>query len=339
MSAVAASRVLACAVIMALVVSQLGLTVMAQEYVEPFDLLIITHEDFLPECERLAEWKNSTGMPTAIVTWQDLASSYTGGDLAERIKRGIEYWYNVRRVKYVLLMGDADVFPVRYITVDWGAHTPEPAKIHASDFVFSASDLYYADLFNASEDFDDWDLNKNGMYGELRGANALTGEGPIYYDRIDMYPDVAVGRVPASTLEQVANYVDKVISYETHAKSQTADWMRDVLIVAEGIDDLGHHDWSDDLSDNLTIGGFTVKKFFDVDTGNRPRPSRDRPDPVKINNELLYGKGLLNLAGHGHPLGAPSYGYIAPDYSVWVSQDSIRGVILKLFGCCTFLIC
>jgi len=319
MRIVAASRVLACGVILALVVSQLGMTVMAQEYLDPYDLLIITHEDFVSECERLAVWKNSTGMPTAIVTWQDLVSSYTGGDLAERIKRGIEYWYSTRRVKYVLLMGDADVFPVRYIAVDWGAHTPEPAKIHASDFVFSASDLYYADLFNASEDFDDWDWDKNGMYGELWGANALTGVGPINHDKIDMYPDVAVGRVPASTVAQVANYVDKVISYETHAKSQTADWMRDVLIVGEGVDDLGHYDWSEELGDNLTAAGFTVTEFYDVDPANRPRPSRFRPSETAINNELAYGKGLLNLAGHGHPLGAPSYGHYITDDSVWVA--------------------
>lgn len=299
---------------------QIGIAADAQVYVESVDLLIITHEEFLTQVEPLAAWKNMTGVRTAVVTWQDLVSEFSGSDWPERIKRGIEYWQETRRIKYVLLMGDADVLPVRYITLDWGAHTPDPAHLPASDFVFSASDLYYADLYNASEDFDDWDYDKNGWFGELWGANNLAAIGPINHDRLDMYPDVAVGRVPASTNEEVANYVQKVISYEKHAKIENADWIRDSLLVAAGVDDLGHYDFIDDLESKLNPAGFTVTKFCDVDNANRPRPSRTRPHWVLINNELAYGKGLLNFAGHGNRLHAPAYGNHASDYSIWLSQ-------------------
>ena len=226
---------------------QLGATVDAQVYLDPIDLLIITHEDFVPELERLAQWKNSTDVPTAIVSWQDMIAEYSGGDWPERIKRGIQFWKETRRVKYVMLVGDADMFPVRYITLDWGAHTPDPDHIPASDFVFSASDLYYADIYNASEDFDDWDYDKNGFYGELWGANNLAALGPINHDRIDMYPDVAVGRVPASSVNQVANFVEKVIDYERNVKDGVQSWIKDSLLVAAGVDDLGQYDHTDDV--------------------------------------------------------------------------------------------
>jgi hypothetical protein len=311
---------MAAAFVMMIGLLQMGLAVDAQEYVEPVDLLIIAHEDFLPELERLAEWKNSTGVPTAIVSWQDMVSDYAGSDWPERIKRGIKFWHESRRVKYVMLVGDADMFPVRYITLDWGAHTPDPDHIPASDFVFSASDLYYADLYNASEDFDDWDYDKNGFYGELWGANNLAALGPINHDRIDMYPDVAVGRVPASSTFEVANFVEKVISYESNVNDAVQNWLKNCLLIAEGVDDLGHYDHTDDVESKLVAAGFSVTKYCDVDNSNRPRPSHIRPDWVLINNELAYGKGLLNFAGHGNRLYAPSYGNYGSDYNVYLSQ-------------------
>jgi hypothetical protein len=318
---IGAVRIAAVAAVFLVVVFQLGVAVDAQVYLDPVDLLVITHEDFLPYLEPLAEWKNSTGIATAIITWQQMVSDYTGGDWPERIKRGIKYWYDTRRVKYVLVVGDADKFPIRYLTLDWGASTPNPDHIPASDFVFSASDLYYADLLNSSEDFDDWDYDKNGWYGELWGANNLAALGPINHDRIDMFPDVALGRVPASTQEEVARFVEKVISYETHAKYEGADWIRDALLIAGGVDDLGHYDHTDDLESLLGTSGFTVKKFCDVDNAHRPRPSHTRPDWILINNELAYGKGLLNFAGHGNRLYCPSYGDYGSDYSIWLAQS------------------
>jgi hypothetical protein len=301
-------------------VFQFGVGVSAQRYVEYIDLLIMTHEDFTSECERLSSWKNSTGMRSAIVTWQDLVDTYPGIDYPERIKRGIADWYSSRGVKYVLLMGDADMFPVRYIAMDWNVHTPEPDKLSSSDFVYSASDLYYADLFNSSEDFDDWDFDKNRLYGELWGAWKMEGVGPINYDRLDMVPDVAVGRVPASTVEEVKNYVDKVISYETHATKES-DWLFQALLVADGVHELGQYDLCSEVAAKLTPFGFTTKELYDVDLSNPPRPSRDRPDSTKITDELNKGKGYVNFAGHGNPGWLPSFGYTNDDYSVWLSLN------------------
>ena len=251
-----------------LVFLQMGASVTAQEYIEPVDLLIITHSDFTTECERLSSWKNSTGMSSVVISWQDLISSYTGDDTAEKIKKGIADWQNRYRIKYVLLMGDSDVLPVRYITMDWNCHTPEPDKLAASDVVFSASDLYYADLYNASQGFDDWDYDKNGYYGELLGAWKFADIEPINYDRLDMYPDVAVGRVPASTEEEVRNYIDKVISYETNADLQSSSWLRESLMVANGVNDLDQYVLSGNVGADLVSFGYTNTRFYDVDMLN-----------------------------------------------------------------------
>jgi hypothetical protein len=314
-------KTVSCLIVFSITVLQFGLGASAQVHTESIDLLIITHEDFVSECERLSSWKNSTGMKSAVVTWQNLVDSYAGSDFPERIKRGIADWYSSRGVRYVLLMGDADMLPVRYIAMDWNVHTPEPDKLNASDFVYSVSDLYYADLFNSAEDFDDWDYDKNGLYGELWGAWKMTDLGPINYDRLDMVPDVAVGRVPASTIEEVKNYVDKVISYETHATKES-DWLLQALLVADGVHELGQYDLSTEVEAKLTPFGFTTKELYDVDISNPPRPFPDRPDSTKITKELNKGKGYVNFAGHGNPSWLPSFGFTTDDYSVWLSLNN-----------------
>ena len=105
-------KTLALVLIVTLLVFEFGLSVSAQEYVEPIDLMIITHEDFVIECEKLSYWKNSTAMTSAVVSWQELVASFPGTDQPEKIKRGIADWYSRYRTKYVLLMGDSDVLPV-----------------------------------------------------------------------------------------------------------------------------------------------------------------------------------------------------------------------------------
>lgn len=306
---------------MTLIVFELGLGVTAQRYVEPIDLMIITHEDFVTECERLSAWKNSTEMTSAVVSWQDLSALYSGTDLPEKIKRGIADWCERRHVKYVLLMGDSDVLPVRYITMDWNCHTPEPDKITSSEVVYSASDLYYADLYNSSEDFHDWDYDMNGYYGELLGARTFAGLEPINYDRLDMYPDVAVGRVPASTSQEVRNYIDKVISYETNADMQSASWLTDTLLIANGVNDLDQYVLSGNIGADFVSAGFTNTQFYDVDMLNLPRPFTYRPNNIIITNELNYGKGFVNFAGHGNPHYAPSFGVESNDYRIRVAHS------------------
>lgn len=286
--------------------------------IEHYDLLILTHIDFLEPCQKLADWKKTTGMSTDIATWQSMDLSFEGDDTPERIKRGIEEWHRVYGIKYVLLVGDCDMFPVRYIRMDWNVHTKDTKN--SSDFVYSASDLYYADLYDVQGQFHDWDNDDDGVYGELWGAWKLQDAGPINHDRLDMYPDIAVGRVLASNVEEAQNYVDKVISYEKHAAY--SDWLDDALLVAPGCEDIDQYYLSENISAKLISFGYNVTKLYDLDVTNRPRPTGERPNNPRINGELLKGKGFLNFAGHGNPLWAPAYGNVSDNYKVWVASST-----------------
>ena len=97
----------------------------------------------------------------------------------------------------MLLVGDVDVLPVRYMVLD--RITPA-----AFDYAFYPSDLYYADLAKKDGSFEDWNARQDafhaGYFGEVRGEkNKRDG---INYDQIDYLPEVAVGRWPVSTPDE-----------------------------------------------------------------------------------------------------------------------------------------
>ena len=82
--------------------------------------------------------------------------------------------------------------------------------------IWEPSDLYYADIRDSSGFFDNWDRDGNGHFGEIcRGtAGDEPGAPGINWDEIDYHPEVAIGRIPADSVEEVQNYVAKVIRYE-----------------------------------------------------------------------------------------------------------------------------
>ncbi|MBN1247494.1 MAG: hypothetical protein JXC32_07530, partial [Anaerolineae bacterium] len=182
------------------------------------DLLIITPRAFETVLAPLVDHKTATGISTAMITLEDVYRTGSG-DEAEQVKQAIRDYYDSSSVKYVMLVGDVDRFPVRWVTAVRGTETE----------YFFPSDLYYADLYNADETPATWDYDADDLYGEHRCAPDASDAN---LDRLDLHPEVAVGRVPASTVEEVESYVAKIIRYE-HL-TYDADWFRNVLLIAGG---------------------------------------------------------------------------------------------------------
>lgn len=139
---------------------------------------------------------------------EDVLASSSEGDAPERIKRHLFEAWRTRRVRYALLVGDSDVFPVRFMALD--RFTPA-----AANFAFYACDLYYADVARADGSFDDWNAHREGpfarYFGEVRGE-ALKSD-PINMDAISYVPELAVGRFPVSTPEELRAVVAKTLSW------------------------------------------------------------------------------------------------------------------------------
>jgi hypothetical protein len=196
------------------------------------ELLIITPQEFAPLLELLVEHKNAIGLSTEMITLEEIYENpaLPGVDEPEQIKRAIALYEQSCHAKYVLLAGDVDKFPVR-----WASVRSNDGQVVRC---YPVSDLYYADLYDSEGQFDTWDngsgvYGNNGHFGEHRMENLDPDANSPYdvnLDRINLHPDVAVGRVPVSESWEMESYVTKVIRYEY--LTYGSDWFHDGLLLA-----------------------------------------------------------------------------------------------------------
>jgi len=275
-----------------------------------YDLLIVAHEDFLEPLETLREWKTRTGVPTGLVSWQTY-NGYTswGWDEPERIKNGIELAHRTYGVKYVLLVGDSDMLPVRYTCTDRKQADNTPGGQIIGYGAYYAGDLYYADLYKQDGTFDNWDYNGNHIYGELHGE--WFTDDCINFDRIDMIPDVAVGRVPAASIQDVENYVDKVIDYESRTRGATRsgttiEWFKSALFVIpytsnDTLDEIFLDAKENVASDSLTEAeGFRITRLYDPRVSGAATITNGTPTEDLMKWWMTTGVGFVNYGGHGN---------------------------------------
>lgn len=292
-----------------------------------YELLIIAPDEFIDELKPLKDFKDATGRPTILLRLGELYSnpSCTGVDEPEMIKNCIAHYQKSNGIKHVMLVGDVDKLPVRWRW--WGFVKYHPNGTIAYDQRgWAVSDLYYADLYNKSDgSFEDWDSNNNRLYGEIEFEPDPDNCSPncrrINNDNIDFVPDVAVGRVPASTSEEVVAYVNKVITYEldTHP---TDTWFKTAGLYT-GCWMEGTNATKDEIGVNLTNNGFTV---LPTSAAQRirygywyPCPTPDNPDkrccnspldmPNTIIGDINSGVGFVNYIGHGNTLGFACLGF------------------------------
>jgi len=229
-------------------------------------------------------------MPADLLALEDILKRSTGADDPERLKHGLYDDWKRRRTRYVLLVGDADALPVRYMVLD-------RVTAHAKDYAFYPSDLYYADLAKPDGSFEDWNGEKDGFhagyFGEVRGEK--NKDGPINFDRIDYLPDIAVGRWPVSTTAEVEVVAAKTIRYEEGVLRAGKTGERRAAFVNVG----GWVDcrpFFDGLSRICLRAGAPRKLYY---SGRRAGPATPPPSVEEVLRALNGGLGLLVHAGHG----------------------------------------
>jgi hypothetical protein len=189
-----------------------------------YDMVIIAPFAFSDALQPLITHKNTYGIKTILKTTEDIYAHYNGFDKAEQIKYFIKDALEQWNIKYVLLAGGLKstiyakardntnlgasgwYIPVRYSNIDENGDNGFP------------SDLYYADIYKAGGVFENWDSNGNGILGEYPE------------DMPDLIPDVAVGRLAFSDVQEVQNVVNKIITYET--TSYGSDWFKKMMVVS-----------------------------------------------------------------------------------------------------------
>ncbi len=111
-----------------------------------FDLLIVTPAEFHPALRPLRDHKNADRHAGRDRHTGDDLPEFTGVDAPEQIKRAIEYYVRTNAVKYVMLVGDVNKFPVRWQFGTLVDKTVEQSGL-ADDYIHASADFYYADLY------------------------------------------------------------------------------------------------------------------------------------------------------------------------------------------------
>jgi hypothetical protein len=227
---------------------------------------------------------------TELISLERVLKRTAGVDDPEKLKRFLYNAWRKQQLKYVLLVGDVDVLPVRYMVLD----RVTPA---AFDYAFYPSDLYYSDLAKQDGSFDDWNAKNDGFhahyFGEVRGEKNKND--PINFDQVDYRPDVAVGRWPVSTPEEVRRLAAKSMAYEMSILDGTHPGLRQAAIFHVG-------GWVDarprleGLAKSMPRG-WKTERFFYAD-GN-PKFKTPPADEKNVLAVLNRGAGLVVHVGHG----------------------------------------
>lgn len=189
----------------------------------PSRLLVISADEFVPALSPLLRHKNRTGMPSHLIKLSDIVGTLldpTSHPLA--IKKVIAEGHQHRGVYYVMLVGDASKLPVRHRFV----RQSDGGNIEGMNGTYNPTDHYYANLYKIggrTAGISDWDEDKNGFFNESTWTydqKVIDGSPRTNNpDKVDGYPHVALGRIPAHSIIDVENYVQKVIDYELGMRS------------------------------------------------------------------------------------------------------------------------
>jgi len=226
------------------------------------DYIAITHADFRSAAQELAAYRGAQRLRTAVVDVQDIYDEFSHGiPDAEAIRSFLSYAYfnwTTPAPAYVVLFGDGHYDPKNNLNTDAPISFMPP---------------YLADV-------DPW-------LRETAADNLY-----VCVDEDDNFPDMAIGRLPVTTVAEANALVAKIISYE---QIPSENWMGELLFIADNTDDAGN--FAQDLDrvvDNHLPQPYTAEKIYydgDTDTVAATRSA--------IQAAINQGKLIVNYAGHG----------------------------------------
>lgn len=159
--------------------------------------------------QELADWKTEKGIPTKIVTIDDISANYSGNDIQEKIHNFLADVYDNYGPLYVLFGGDTNIVPERMLYSEHG------------DYDLLPSDLYYVAVGST------WNDNCNDVYGEVGDIDSQYENPQFFY-----------GRAPIENIAEAKTIVDKSYSYENmvNIPSSQRDYVNNIVAMARGID-------------------------------------------------------------------------------------------------------
>jgi len=290
---------------------------------DEYDMVIIAPELFTDEIQPLIDHKNTYGLKTYLQTTEHIYRSYPGRDEQEQIKYSIKDAIESFGVDYVLLIGGriGQTFqwylPPRYSHIDDGFMHKE-----------FLSDLYYADIYGENNEFDDWDSNGNNIFSEWYVDDHESR------DIMNLKPDVALGRLPCRSKEEVEAIVNKIIDYEQRKVGK--QWFHNALFIGgdtnPGVGDPFPYEGEVDCTYTAEyLVDYNITKLF-VSDGSL----KGYHDVISAFNN---GNGFVLFHGHGLQTGLFTHTVEGEQLAVFdtenISELHNKGMYpIMVVGCC-----
>ncbi len=245
------------------------------------DVLIITHDNFVDEAERLARFRaENDGYNVLVVTKEQVFNEFSSGSQDPTAIRDIaKYYYDKGSLKHLLLFGKCsydfkDIKPnnKNFVTTYQSRNSLHPLRTYSSDD-------YFGFLENSEGDW----------------IESTAGDHTL---------DIGVGRLPVTTAEQARDIVDKLISYSSD-KETFGNWRNKIVFVADDGEPTSslHHKQADQLTvfTDTTYSSFNTKKIFLDSFDQESNATGSAAPKAKDAIDAAVDKGALivNYTGHG----------------------------------------
>jgi hypothetical protein len=218
------------------------------------DYLVITSEELKAAASTLAAFRKSLGLTTLVVTVEEIMDKLNNGIYSPAVIRSFitnAYKNWSKKPKYVLLAGGGTYDYKDYL--GYGGQQVPPIMVASPDGLIP-SDNYYVDVNS------------------------------------DHIPEMAIGRLPASTPADLSGMVSKIIAYESMTGG---DWVDKALLVADIPDGGGDYNSDVDSLSGVFPARIAVSKLY----------YSEYPGAYDMNAALLQGinsgAAFISYFGHG----------------------------------------
>ncbi len=250
-------------------------------------LIIVAHNGLMSAVEPLVLWKQQLGYNMLVIDLADIYAGYPNGDDAERIWSFLHDRHE--GLKYVMLVGDIDLLPMRILYPDGDPGFPPSDPKHHNGMGYG-TDYYYAE-----HTVTNWDLDGDNRWGEFTD------------DAFDFTPELIIGRLPFNDPVPVQAICSNIVNFE----QDTGAWKRNALLAhgfasqASGASAPASDcaDMADFMRSNLLQpNGWTTTTLFErVGLGQSAYSSTADLSQTNYENYCgLQTYGVVNCFAHGN---------------------------------------
>ena len=252
------------------------------------DYIMITHRKLIEAVQPLAEYHRGKGLTVEVVDVEDIYDEFNDGIQHPRSLRDFLQWaydnWEAPRPRFVLLAGDAS-WDYKNLTAD---------DSHYADWTYRSGEARFFVKNSSSAYEENAEINHRNLvptwgYRTSQG-HAASDNWLVCLDGDDIYPDMAVGRIPVTEPDEMAAVIEKTINYAE--KGPAGAWRKRLLFITN--ESMGFQRASDTTAEIFEARGYASRKIYPS-----PEETANEEHTREIIQAFDEGLSMVQFLGHG----------------------------------------